>query len=451
MKNQKSVSPQIDLFSTPLAKICSDQHPLCVLSSNIDWDILDEKFGLFFHENLGRPSARTRLIVGLHFLKSMYNESDESVVFKWVENPYWQYFCGEINFQHEFPIDPTTLNKWRKRIKSEGFEELFKTTIETGLKTGVITKRDFEKVNVDTTVQEKAVTFPTDAKLYHKMREKLVKEAKTIGIELRRTFKRASKSALIMQGRYRHARQMRRADREVRSLRVMMGRIKRDLDRKTKDFNRSEKLTNLLTLAERLYQQKRNDKNKIYSLHCPEVECIAKGKAHKKYEFGCKVGVTTSSKGNFVIGVKAFHGNPFDGHTLKESLNQVKSFLPEGISLKDVYTDKGYKGHGVTEVDVHMDQKKKKTETRSFRKWLNRRAAIEPIIGHMKNDGGAKRNHLLGQQGDQINALLMGIGFNLRKILRSMDLNILKLFFDSIIKEFLEDLISNQQKLKMAF
>jgi len=451
MKNQSKTDPQTDLFSTPLEKICSEKHPLCVLSRSIDWNFFDEKFGSLFHEKLGRPSSRTRLIVGLHFLKAMYNESDESVVYKWVENPYWQCFCGEVNFQHQLPIDPTTLNKWRKKIASEGFEELFKSVIEAGIKTGVITKRDFEKVIVDTTVQEKAISFPTDAKLYHKMREKLVAAAREVKVELRRTYKKASKTSLIMQGRYRHARQMRRADREVRALRVMMGRVKRDLDRKTKNLNRSEKLQELLDLAERLYKQKRNDSNKIYSLHCPEVECIAKGKAHRKYEFGCKVGFATSSRGNFVLGAKAFHGNPFDGHTLQKSLDQLKLMLPSNANVEEIYVDRGYKGHGVTEFKVHMDQKKKKNESRSFRKWLKRRAAIEPVIGHMKNDGGPKRNHLLGVQGDQINALLMGMGFNLRKILGSFDIETLKNIIVRILELFLSTEIQGQQKLALGF
>jgi len=350
----------------------------------------------------------------------MYNESDESVVIKWVENPYWQRFCGELNFQHRFPLNPTTLNKWRKKIRAQGFEKMFKETIAAGLKGGTITRRDFAKVNVDTTVQEKAIAFPTDARLYHKMREKLVKAAGSMGIQLRRTYAKASKQALIMQGRYRHARQMRRAARAVRALRIMMGRVKRDLERKVQAIEINEKLKGLLALAEKLFRQKRDDHNKIYSLHCPEVECIAKGKAHKKYEFGCKVGFATSSRGNFVLGAKAFHGNPFDGHTLPESLKQLKTMLPDGVQPEAVFVDRGYKGHGVTEVAVHMDQKKKKSETKSFRKWLKRRSAIEPLIGHMKNDGGPKRNHLLGKEGDQINALMMAIGFNLRKCLAGL-------------------------------
>ena len=429
MKNTKIPDSQVDLFSTPLEKICDESHPLVKLGRSIEWELFDSQFGSLFHESLGRPSTRTRLIVGLHFLKAMYNESDESVVMKWVENPYWQHFCGELNFQHRFPIDPTTLNKWRKKIKADGFEDLFKETIATGIKTGTITKKDFAKVNVDTTVQEKAITFPTDAKLYYKMREKLVKAAAELGIKLRRTYQKSAKSSLIMQGRYRYARQMKRANREVRALRVMMGRVMRDLGRKIQGIQVSERLKNLLDLCERLFIQKRNDQNKIYSLHCPEVECIAKGKAHKKYEFGCKVGFVTSSRGNFVLGAKAFHGNPYDGHTLTRSLDQVKKLLPQNVKLESAYVDRGYKGHGVTDVSVFMDQKKKKSETKSFRKWLKRRAAIEPLIGHMKNDGGAKKNHLLGTEGDAINALMMAIGFNLRKILSEVGLQeVLSLF-----------------------
>lgn len=366
-------------------------------------------------------------MVGLHYLKAAFTESDESVVEKWVENPYWQYFCGETEFQDKFPIDPTAMNKWRKRVKSAGLEELLKVTIETAFESGILKRTHFLKVNVDTTVQEKAITFPTDPKLYHRMREKLVKIAKIDGVELRQTYTRKSKYSLIMQGRYRHARQMRRAAKEVRKLKTYLGRVLRDLDRQTTGGERGHRLTALLELGYRLLQQQREDKNKIYSLHAPEVECIAKGKAHKKYEFGCKASFVTNSKGNFVLGAMALHGNPYDGHTLPEAIVQCERFLPKDMKITDAFVDRGYKGqNSVEEIEVHIDQRGHKKLKRSLRYWMKRRAQIEPMIGHMKNDGGPKRNHLLGKEGDKMNALMMACGLNMRKLLRGFFLPFLQ-------------------------
>jgi IS5 family transposase len=291
-------------------------------------------------------------------------------------------------------------------------------SIKTGIETGTIKREHLRKVNVDTTVQEKAITFPTDAKLYHKAREKLVCEAKELEVELRQTYTRKSKHAFIMQSRYRHARQGNRANRELRKIKTYFGRVLRDLDRKTKEMDRSKKLQDLLELGYRLFKQKRDDTKKIYSLHAPEVECIAKGKAHKKYEFGAKVSIVASSKGNFVLGAMALHGAPYDGHTLKPAIDQAKRLIPEGTQIEQAFVDLGYRGHNCSDVEVHVVNRGLKRIKPALRRWMKRRAAIEPIIGHMKNDGGDSRNHLLGQDGDRMNALMMAFGFNLRKVLR---------------------------------
>ena len=198
----------------------------------MDWSIFEQEFGPLYVEGFGRPGLPIRLVVGLHYLKYAYNESDESVVERFLENPYWQYFCGFEYFQHEFPLDPSSLVRWRRRVGSEGMEKLLKETVETAKREGLMKARHLERVNVDTTVQEKAVAFPTDARLYHKMRRVLVRMAKREGIELRQSFERLSKRALQMQGRYSHARQMKRAKRETKKLRVYLGRVLRDLQRK---------------------------------------------------------------------------------------------------------------------------------------------------------------------------------------------------------------------------
>ena len=410
---------QSSLFLVPLERICDPAQPLVRLSQAIDWPAFESTFGELYCPDNGRPGKPIRLMVGLALLKAMFGESDEGLVEKWVQNPYWQYLCGESEFQHEFPIEPTSMGKWRKRVKAAGLEKLLTESIAAGLKSGTIRKHDLTRVNVDTTVQLKAVAFPTDTRLYHRMRERLVDEAKRNGVELRQTYTRMSKYALIMSGRYRHARQSRRANREQRRVKIFFGRVLRDLDRKTRNQTRDEKLQKALDLAFRLWKQKREDKNKIYSLHAPEVECIAKGKARVKYEFGCKVSFVASSKGNFFLGAQALHGNPFDGHTLKSALKQVANLTPKSSpAIASVFVDQGYRGHGVTELPVYIVGRNQKRAEKSLKRWMKRRAAIEPLIGHAKNDGGDPRCHLLGQEGDRMNALLMAIGFNFRKILR---------------------------------
>ena len=410
------VKEQSTLFGISLDLLCDKTQSLYRLADTIDWKAFEESFGPSYCEDNGRPAKAIRLMVGLHYLKYIFNESDELIVEKWVQNPYWQYFCGEKEFQHEFPIDPTSMGKWRKRIKENGLEKLLKETIKAGLKIGAVKFHQLKKVIVDTTVQEKAIAFPTDSKLYHKMREKLVKKAKELEIELRQTYTRKSKNALFMQGRYRHAKQMKRANRAVRKLKTYFGRVLRDLDRKATAQKDREKITDLLELAYRLYNQKRNDKNKLYSLHAREVECISKGKAHKRYEFGCKASYVTSNKGNFIIGAKAFHKNPYDGHTLEPALKQA-SRLIEGLGkIKSAFVDKGYKGASVDGIDIIGANRRKISA--SLKKWLKRRAAIEPIIGHMKNDGGSSKNHLHGIDGDKAQAILLACGYNMRKCLR---------------------------------
>ena len=416
-KNSKS-NGQGDLFKSRLDQILNKKHPLFRLAGRIDWSYFEEEFGALFVEGHGRPALPVRLVVGLHYLKYTFNESDESVVERFLENPYWQYFCGLEFFHHELPLDPTSLVKWRNRIGVDGIEKLLGESIETGKRSKLITKMDLKRVNVDTTVQEKAVTFPTDAKLYQKARTALVKAAKERGIELRQSFTRLGKKAFKKQSNYRHARQMKGANKEMRKLKTYLGRVIRDIARKCQNPDNS--LSELLSIANRVYKQKRTDEKKVYSLHAPEVECIAKGKAHKRYEFGCKVSVVSTSKNNWVVGVDALHGNPYDGHTLKGALDQASRL--SGYRLEDVYVDRGYKGSQKTvpEANVCIARPSKKGLKRSELRWFKRRSAIEPVIGHMKSDNRMGRNFLSGKDGDRMNAMLAGCGFNMRKLLKAL-------------------------------
>ena len=430
MQPKSGFSDQGDLFRSRLDQILNRRHPLYRLADSIDWSLFDSEFGPLYVENFGRPGLPIRLLVGLHYLKHAYNVSDEAVVERFLENPYWQYFCGFEFFQHEFPLDPTTLVKWRKRIGPKGMEKLLQVTIETAKSKEYVTEKHLERVNVDTTVQEKAVAFPTDARLYHKARRILVRLAKREGIDLRQSYERLGKRAFIMQGRYSHARQTNRAKREQRRLRLYLGRVIRDIERKCPAPDTL--LATMLERAKQIFDQKRNDSNKLYSMQAPEVECIAKGKAHKKYEFGCKVSLVSTSKDNWIVGVQAIHGNPYDGHTLKESLDQAQAIT--GWRPQHAYCDKGYKGNPAVlgNTEIHLANKKKKSMKASEWKWYRRRSGIEPIIGHVKQDHRMDRNYLKGEDGDRINAILAGCGFNIRKLLRAILLWLFKERFRGI-------------------
>jgi len=430
-----------NLFQSYLPHLLNHKNPLYCLANQIDWREFDDAFAPMYSADTGRPAKQIRLMVGLHYLKYAFDLSDEEVVLRWAENPYWQYFCGEDYFQTEFPIAPSLMTKWRQRLQSHNLEKLLEVTIKTGLKTKTLKKSDVARVNIDTTVQEKNITYPTDAKLYYRMLVKLGTLAKSDGIKLKQSYVRVGKRTLVMQNRYRHARQTKRANRKVRKLKTYLGRLQREIERKASaSLKKSPQYIDLMDKTMRLFEQKRDSKNKLYSIHAPEVECISKGKVHKKYEFGCKVGVVSSSKNCFILGAMAFHGNPHDSKTLGECLEQAESLLPNDIIIEQAFVDQGYRGHkyegGITINIVRRGWRKVKT---SLRRWLSRRSAVEPVIGHMKNDCRLGRNYLHGIEGDNINAILSACGFNIRKLLA----DIFCLFFDFHSK------IEFQQKMNL--
>lgn len=412
MKPQKP-NNSADLFRSQLSQMLNMSHPLIRLCDRMDWDSLASEIDVIYSDGAGHPPLPTRLLVGLHYLKYTFNESDESVVERWVENPYWQYFCGFEYLQHELPLHPTSLTRWRNRV-GDKLEALLTQTIELALQTKAMSVRELDHVNVDTTVQEKAVAFPTDARLYNRMRERLVVAAEERGVKLRQSYRKVGKKALIMQGRYSHARQMKRAARQTRKLKTYLGRVVRDIDRKVVD--KDEVLVGLLSVAERLLLQQKKDKNKLYSVHAQEVECIAKGKVHKRYEFGNKASFVTTSKSNWLVGAQSLQGNPYDGHTLENALVQVKAIA--GRSPKNAYCDQGYRGHGVqSSTTIKIVGRIPKRATRATRHWMKRRASIEPTIGHLKSDNRLSRNYLKGIEGNQANVLLAAAGYNLAKLL----------------------------------
>lgn len=409
--------PQGELYQVRLRWLLDQQHPLYQLAEAVDWEFFVQEFGALYVSQKGRPGLPMRLLVGLHYLKHLHDVSDERVVAGFLENPYWQYFCGEEFFRHDLPCDPTTLVKWRQRIGPERMEKVLQETIAAAQRQAALKPKELLRVNVDTTVQEKAIAFPTDARLYQKARLVLVRKARRAGIDLRQSYARVGKRALQKQGRYASAQQLKRAGRETKRLRTYLGRVIRDIERKVAAQGQelNSPLAQALERAQRIYQQQRSDKHKLYSMQAPEVECIAKGKEHKKYEFGCKVSVVTTSKRGWVVGIKAWPGNPYDGHTLKAAHAQVEQLT--GVKPTELFVDRGYRGaqHHPADTQVYLSGRKLSGR---LKRLLRRRSAIEPVIGHLKQDHRMKRNYLKGQAGDQINALLVGSGFNLRKLLR---------------------------------
>ena len=365
-------------------------------------------------------------MAGMAILKHMHNLSDDEVLLRWVENPYFQHFCGEEFFRHEPPFERSSMTRWRQRMGAERLEVLLQESLAVAVKTEAIEVEDLAKVIVDTTVQEKAIAFPTDAKLLNRAREKLVKLARTHGLELRQGYPRVGKLALIKYQRYAHAKQFKRARRQLRRLRTLLGRVMRDIERRVQVRPSLNQIFRpLLFLAGRVHAQERGQRGrKVYSLHAPEVECIGKGKAHKPYEFGVKVSVATtvapSRGGQFVLAAKALPGNPYDGHTLSTVIPHLEAII--GNEVGRIIADKGYRGHGAPrpyDMRVYVSEQKRGV-TRAIKRELKRRAAVEPVIGHMKSDHRMDRNYLIGSHGDAANAVLAAVGYNFARLLRWM-------------------------------
>ncbi len=413
-----------DLFRSRLDQIIDLQHALVRLARAIDWRFLEEKFGAVYTDKPGHPPLPTRLMAGLAILKHMQNHSDEALCEHWVENPYYQYFCGEEFFQHRLVFDRSSLTRWRQRMGEEKLVALLQESLAVATRTEAMKPADLARVIVDTTVQPKAVMFPTDAKLVNRARERLVRLAQELGVELRQSYRRVGKFALIKHQRYAHAKQFKRANRSLRKLKTYLGRIIRDIRRKTTgNEDLRETFVRPLYLAERVLAQDRHQRGrKIYSLHAPEVECIGKGKAHKPYEFGVKVSVATplwhSRGGQFVAHVAALPGNPYDGHTLATVIPAMQAIL--GNTLDRVIADAGYRGHNASpeyQFKVYTAGQKRRT-TPQIKRDMKRRAAVEPVIGHLKEDHRMGRNYLAHSSGDAINAVLAAVGYNFRLLLR---------------------------------
>ena len=382
------------------------KDPLLILGKKIPWEKIEDAF-IDLYSDKGRRAKPIRLMAGLLILKQLENLSDEAVIEAWVRNPYYQAFCGENRFRWQFPCDPSDLTYFRNRIGDKGAELIFKISVELHG-----SKAKEKEIVVDTTVQEKNITFPTDTKLLRKIIDKCRNIAKECGIKLRRSFRRELPGLLMKRIKNKKT---------VKRIRTMAGVLIRELKRKLSREDLA-RYADQLDLFSRVHGQKRDSKNKIYSLHEPDVSCIAKGKEHKKYEFGSKVSFAMTKTNNILVGVMNFEGNPYDGHTLSPVLDQVEDIT--GSRPHSAFCDRGYKGKklikgtsiflpGAPRKDYTPYQKKK------MRQNFRRRVAIEPVIGHVKNDFRMARNYLKGVIGDAINAFMSAAAFNFRKLLRN--------------------------------
>jgi len=424
MQPKTTASPQISFLMPTLGEQLDPRQPLKQLADRLPWAEFEQAFGKYYSE-AGRPAKPVRLMVGLLLLKQMFNQGDETVVAAWVQNPYWQYFCGMAEFQWQVPCDPSDLVYFRQRIGQAGVQRILKVTARLHGD-----KAQEGEVVVDTTVQEKNITHPTDTKLAHKIIRRCWKVADRNGVKLRRRYRKAVRQCVMAQRWRKDPRKRKAARRALRKMKIVAGRLIRELERKLPETAKQEQRENF-ALYRRVLRQQPGDRNKIYSLHEPQVYCMSKGKEHKKYEFGSKASVVMTKTHGVIVGAVAHEENLYDGDALRPALEQTRAITDQQPAKAIV--DRGYRGRKeVDGTEVLLPGKPKpgqsKRESAKMRARFRRRAAIEPVISHLKHQYRLMRCFLKGFVGDQLNLLLAAAAWNLKKWLRTAALFCLQLF-----------------------
>jgi IS5 family transposase len=409
----KKANPTQMTFCLTFEEQLNHRHPLYVLADKIDWQMFEEEFGKHYSLDQGRPAKPIRLLTGLLLLKHIRNLSDESVVEQWQENSYYQYFCGITSFVTGQPCEASELVHFRNRIGTTGMELILKESVRLNGKDGK--EKD---VCVDTTVQEKNITFPTDNKLYRKIIQKSIAIADAEDIELRQSYSRTIKKLSYQQRFRRNKKQQKLSRKADRKIKTIAGRLVRELERKLTS-NALTKHSSSLELFKRVLAQKRSDSNKIYSLHEPHVQCISKGKEHKKYEFGNKVSLMITKTTGVIVGALSMEKNDYDGHTLQPALEQYKRFY--GTEPRKAIADLGYRGvDKIGETEVITPKKKATTYYGKvkLRADHRRRSSIEAGISHLKNNHRLGRNFYSYITGDETNVLLSAAAYNFKRMMR---------------------------------
>ena len=442
---QRETSKSDDLFRARLDQIINPEHELLRLATKIDWTWIDGEIAPLYSDH-GRPAVPTRFMIGLLLLKHIYALSDEDVCERWIENPYFQFFTGEEFFQHTFPHERSGLSHWRKRL-GDKLGLLLAESLRVAHTSGALRPRDLVRVTVDTTVQPKNITFPTDAKLVHAAIKGLNRLARRHGVPLRQSYLRLAKRAAMMAGRYAHAKQFNRHQRELRFLRTRLGRLVRDIRRNVRGRDDLEAaFQEPHSRASQIRAQQQRQRGwKLYSFHAPEVECIGKGKARSPYEFGVKVSIVATNRcapaGQFVLHAQSLPGNPYDGHTLNAAIEGAQRLT--GLQIERAYVDKGYRGHDAPDPRRVFISGQKRGVFGVIKRELRRRSAIEPLIGHMKEEGHLGRCYLKGHAGDAANAILTAVGHNFRRILAWLR-NLLRSIFHALLTVLIDQQTFNR-------
>jgi len=465
----------IDFFRSRIDAMINLNDPLAVLATRLPWKQIEQAVAAKFdhqnrpgeilkaqdmfgptevlvgagRSNAGRPKLPIRLMASLLYLKHSFNLSDEELVVRWSENVLWQFFSGQTYYEHRLPCDATQIGRFRRDLGEDGLELLLKATIDTAVSIDAVKPKDLQRVIVDTTVQEKAIAHPVDSRLLEIARHKVVSAAKRAGIPLKQTYAKEGKELRRKAGGYAHAKQFRRLKRVLRRQRTILGIVIREVQRKLAQSSTDNVLALIalntwLERAERVRTQQRSDKNKLYALHAPEVECIGKGKARKPYEFGVKSAVVVSHKDGLMLGARTFPGNPYDGHILSAVLEQASILTQDlAVKLKHIVVDLGFRGVDADNPDKEIIHRGKfKSLSAQEKRWLKRRQAVEPAIGHLKADNRMDRCWLQGSLGDALHTLGCAAGYNLRWLLRA----IARLGIGSLFLRLLHAVLSKQRQ-----
>ena len=446
-----------DFFRARIDAMINLNDPLAVLATRLPWDQIDAALAPMFarqdrqgqtsvdfdlfgpslavagagRSNAGRPRLPIRLMTSLLYLKHSFNLSDEEVAQRWSENVLWQFFSGMDYYEHRLPCDATQIGRFRTVVGEAGLEQMLKATIDTAVCIKAVKPEELERVIVDTTVQEKAIAHPVDSRLLEIARHKVVSAARRAGIVLKQTYAKDGKKLRRQAGGYAHAKQFKRLRRVLKRQRTILGVVMREVRRKcaAPEFTTDNPLalTELmmwLERAERIRTQQRHDKNKLYTLHAPEVECIGKGKARKPFEFGVKTAVLVSHQRGPMLGARSFPGNPYDGHILSAVLEQAANLTQNlSVTIKQVVADLGFRAKEIDADNPHVQiihRGRYKSLSKQEQRWLKRRQAVEPAIGHLKSDHRLDRCWLKGALGDALHAISCAAGYNLRWLLRAV-------------------------------